>query len=135
MNRRQGRGSPLIDLALNRDPRDTARLAASMQLARRIAAAPAMAEMLTDELQPGPLADLPAAIRAGSSTYFHPTGTCRMGTGPDSVVDEQCRVHGIAALRVIDASVIPVNPHATTNLAVLMLAEHAVQLAQRVATR
>lgn len=120
---------PVLDLALNRDPRDTERLVAGVRLARNIAGQPALAELLTEELWPGDVADLPAAVRAGSSTYFHPTGTCRMGTGPDTVVDESCRLHGISALRVIDASVIPVNPHATTNLPVLMLAERAVQLA------
>ena len=119
---------PVLDLGLYRDPRDTTTMVAGVELVRRIATQPALAALLTRELQPGAVADLPTAIHAGSGTYFHPTGTCRMGTGAATVVDEHCRVHGITNLRVIDASVIPVNPHATTNLPTLMLAERALLL-------
>jgi len=46
-------------------------------------------------------------VRKDVSTWFHPVGTCRMGTGPDAVVDPNLRVHGIANLRVADASIMP----------------------------
>lgn len=118
--------APVLDLGLLRDPADTARLAAGVALVRRIAAQPALAGLLTGERSPGPDADLPAALHAGVGTYFHPTGTNRMGTGRDAVVDGRGRVHGVRGLRVLDASIIPVNPHATTNLAAMMLAERAL---------
>ncbi|MGH2618058.1 MAG: GMC family oxidoreductase [Thermomicrobiales bacterium] len=54
------------------------------------------------------------------STWFHPVGTCRMGIGVDAVVDPTLRVHGIAGLRVADASIMPdivsVNTHAASTM-------------------
>jgi choline dehydrogenase len=41
------------------------------------------------------------------STWFHPVGTCRMGAGPDAVVDPSLRVYGVTGLRVADASIMP----------------------------
>ncbi|HEY0442154.1 MAG TPA: GMC oxidoreductase, partial [Xanthobacteraceae bacterium] len=61
---------------------------------------------------------------------FHPTGTCRFGRAddPDAVVDPHCRVHGIGALRVIDASVMPVIPRGNTCIPTMMVAERAAEL-------
>jgi len=42
-------------------------------------------------------------IRNNSQTAYHPIGTCRMGSGPNTVVDEKLRVHGLEALRIADA--------------------------------
>ncbi len=55
----------------------------------------------------------------------HPVGTCRMGAAgdPRSVVDPSCRVLGFSGLRVIDASVMPENPRANTNVTTIMIAE------------
>jgi choline dehydrogenase len=63
-------------------------------------------------------------IRRGVGSYYHPVGTC--GIGP--VVDSALRVHGIAGLRVADASVIPVIPNAHPNATVLAIAEKAAEL-------
>lgn len=61
---------------------------------------------------------------------FHPAGTCRLGRSddPDAVVDPHCRVHGIGALRVVDASVMPVIPRANTCIPTMMVAERAAEL-------
>jgi choline dehydrogenase len=120
---------PVLDLNLLGDQRDRRRLAAGVELVRRIAAQPALAPHLGPELHPGAGADLDDVVRGNAATYFHPTGTCRMGDDDSSVVDAQCRVHGVAGLRVIDASVLPVSPRATTNLPVMTLAERAIALA------
>jgi 5-(hydroxymethyl)furfural/furfural oxidase len=55
----------------------------------------------------------------------HPVGTCRMGAADDprSVVDPDCRVLGLAGLRVIDASIMPENPRANTHLTTVMIGE------------
>ena len=66
-----------------------------------------------EELQPGANvqdeADLVAFIRRKAESIYHPVGTCRMGRAgdPDTVVDPQLRVVGVAGLRVVDASVMP----------------------------
>lgn len=64
------------------------------------------------------------ARRTGNSVY-HPAGTCRMGTGPAAVVDSHLRVHGVAGLRVADASVMPWVPSGNTNAPTVMIAERA----------
>jgi choline dehydrogenase len=64
-------------------------------------------------------------LRQRLSTSYHPVGTCRMGTGPDSVVDDRLRVHGIDGLRVVDASIIPDTLTANTNAATVMIGERA----------
>ncbi len=51
-----------------------------------------------------------------------------MGGGPDSVCDPQLRVRGIAALRVVDASVMPIVPGANTNGSTIMIAEKAADM-------
>ena len=61
-------------------------------------------------------------------TYFHPVGTCKLGTDPDAVVDLQLRVHGVEGLRVVDASVMPSLPAANTNATVLAIAERAAAI-------
>ena len=76
------------------------------------------------ELQP----DAPIAERTGK--YHHPVGTCRMGPpgDPDAVVDHAGRVHGMAGLRVVDASIMPSIPAANTNLPTMMVAERVASL-------
>ena len=66
-----------------------------------------------------------AFIRARGETIYHPVGTCRMGgvDDPLAVVDAQCRVIGIAGLRVVDASVIPALIGGNTNAPTIMIAE------------
>jgi choline dehydrogenase len=46
-----------------------------------------------------------------------------MGHHPMSVVDDQLRVHGLDALRVIDASVMPAVSSTNTNAPTIMIAE------------
>jgi choline dehydrogenase len=67
-------------------------------------------------------------IRATASTYFHPVGTCRIGTDQRAVVDPFLRVQGVEALRVVDASVMPAIVCANTNATVLAIAEKAAAL-------
>lgn len=56
-------------------------------------------------------------------TCWHPIGTCKMGNKNNSVVDEFCQVYGLTGLRVIDASVFPMQISSNTNTPVIMLAE------------
>jgi 5-(hydroxymethyl)furfural/furfural oxidase len=64
-------------------------------------------------------------IRQNVAGTFHPTGTCRMGRADDrgAVTDAAGRVHGVAGLRVIDASIMPTIPRGNTNIPTIMVAE------------
>ena len=66
---------------------------------------------------------------ANVGTSHHSSGTCKMGptSDPMAVVDQYCRVHGIEALRVVDASVMPDVVRANTNATTVMIAERAVE--------
>jgi choline dehydrogenase len=102
---------------------------AAIRLTRRICAAPALARYTPEEFKPGPGAqteeELARAAGDIGTTIFHPVGTCRMGRDPMAVVDERLRVHGIAALRVVDASVMPTITSGNTNAPTVMIAEKA----------
>jgi choline dehydrogenase-like flavoprotein len=103
-----------------------------MKLARRVVEQPAMDAYRAHEMAPGPDcrsdADWLAFARADGQTIYHTCGTARMGEGPGAVVDPSLRVHGIEALRVVDASIMPTIVSANTAAAVLMIAEKGADL-------
>jgi choline dehydrogenase len=113
---------------------------AGSKFLRRLAAAPSLAAVIAEELQPGPAVESDEAfvadIRRRASTVFHPVSTCRMGPDPrESVVDAALKVHGIDGLRVIDASVFPNVTSGNTNAPTLMVAEKGADLVLRDARR
>lgn len=69
--------------------------------------------------------DLLKAARDISQTIYHPTSTCRMGHDDHAVVDDRLRVHGISALRVADASIMPDIVSGNTNAPTIMIGEKA----------
>lgn len=104
---------------------DVDEMLAAVKFVRKIAAMPAMAEIIEQEVLPGASiqsdADLIQDFRKRSGTVYHPVSTCRMG--PDAtraVVDPRLRVHGIEGLRVIDASIFPDNITGNTNAASIL---------------
>jgi choline dehydrogenase len=103
----------------------------SLRLTRRIAAMPALAKYRPREVKPGVQfqSDEDLARLAGDigTTIFHPVGTCKMGPAgdPAAVVDARLRVHGVAGLRIADASVMPTITSGNTNAPTLMIAERA----------
>jgi choline dehydrogenase len=122
--------APQIDPGLLSDYRDVEDMLAGLLLARAVGTSPALAPWRTQEVFPGAAVQTGDQLqRAGNiGTYFHPVGTCRLGTGPDAVVDLQLRVHGVDGLRVVDASVMPSLPAANTNATVLAIAERAAAI-------
>jgi choline dehydrogenase-like flavoprotein len=67
-------------------------------------------------------------VRQYGSTVFHPTSTCKMGSDAMAVVDAALRVHGLEALRVVDASIMPAVVSGNTNAAAIMIAEKAADM-------
>jgi choline dehydrogenase-like flavoprotein len=110
--------------------RETAR--ECIRLVRRIYATPPLGDLILRETSPGSDIrsddELDAFTRRAAEVGHHPVGTCAMGTGPNSVVDPQLRVRGIAGLRVVDASVMPTVPGGNTNAPTIMIAEKAADL-------
>ncbi|MGA0828258.1 MAG: GMC family oxidoreductase [Gemmobacter sp.] len=105
---------------------DVAEMLAAVKMLRRIAAEPPLAEVIAEELRPGPAvqadADLIADFRARSGTVYHPSCTARMGPEPaQAVVDAHLRVHGVEGLRVCDASVFPTLIAGNTNAPAMMV--------------
>jgi choline dehydrogenase len=104
---------------------DVAEMLAAVKFLRTIASQPAMAEVIAEEVLPGPSVTGDDALtddfRRRSGTVYHPVSTCRMGTDPSfAVVDPRLRVHGIDGLRVIDASVFPAVISGNTNAAAIV---------------
>jgi choline dehydrogenase len=124
--------APLIDPGFLRDGHDVDRLAEGLELIRQAGAGPELSRAAQAEVWPG--ADvragrgLRAYIRSTVGSYYHPAGTCRMGSDAAAVVDLQLRVQGVTGLRVADASVLPVLPNAHPNATVLAVAERAAGL-------
>jgi choline dehydrogenase-like flavoprotein len=125
--------APAIDPRYLTDPggEDEATLLRGLRLARRILALEPLASFVDGEILPGAEArtddDLRAHLRALSQTLYHPAGTCRMGSDPESVVDPRLRVRGVEGLRVADASVMPKLPRGHTNWPTVMIAERAAR--------
>ena len=105
----------------------------SLRVTRTIVTQPALARYEPGELRPGMQfqSDEVLAKLAGDigTTIFHPVGTAKMApiTDPMAVVDAQLRVHGIANLRVADASIMPTITSGNTNSPTLMIAERAAE--------
>lgn len=123
----------MIDPALLDDERDAATMLEGLQTARDIATASALLPWRKAELLPGATVTGTRQLRAdgGIASYFHPVGTCKMGTGPDAVMDLELRVHGIEGLRVVDASVMPTLPAAYPNAPIIAIAERAAELIRK----
>ncbi|MEO9873598.1 MAG: choline dehydrogenase [Anderseniella sp.] len=126
-------GNPYDKPAMHFDylaaPGDLDELVEGVHKTRELVAQRAFDDLRGVELAPGPQVSSDAEIRdwvrSAATTDFHPCGTCRMGHGPDSVVDDQMRVHGIEGLSVVDASVIPQIMSANLNAPTQMIAARA----------
>jgi choline dehydrogenase len=102
-----------------------------IRLARKIFAQPAFDPYRGKEIQPGAAVqsddDLGAFMRDHAESAYHPCGTCRMGRAHDShaVVDPECRVIGVDALRVADSSIFPRITNGNLNAPSIMVGEKA----------
>jgi choline dehydrogenase len=127
--------NPSIDLEIENRfgsaPDDLRRLAAGVRFAMALGGAPALKPFCAEAISAPEDTDQQAVsdhIARTAFAFYHPVGTCRMGSDAHAVVDEQLRVRGVADLRVIDASVMPVVPRGNTNAPTIALAERAADL-------
>lgn len=118
-----------IDLGALREQADADALVASVRQCREIGRSQALAGWEPTEIYPGPEVadeDLEQYVRDSVVTYHHQVGTCKMGVDKLAVVDPTTfRVHGLAGLRIADASIMPLVPTGNTNAPAIMIAERA----------
>jgi len=110
---------------------DRAGFRACIRLTREIIGQTAFDRFRGEEIQPGALVTsddaVDAWIRDNAESAYHPSCTCKIGAPDDplAVLDPECRVRGIEALRVVDSSVFPTITNGNLNAPTIMLAEKA----------
>ena len=112
--------------------RDRREFRDAVKLTREIFAQKAFDPYRGPEIQPGDYAtsdaDIDAFVRARGDSAYHPSCTCKMGTDAMAVVDPQARVHGLEALRVVDASIMPSVVSGNLNAPTIMMAEKCADM-------
>lgn len=108
---------------------DVVRLLSGLRIARAWMNAPALEQIVGDEIAPGAACagddEVLDWVRQTAETTYHPVGTCKMGQDSMAVVDNRLRVHGLAGLRVADASIMPTLTSGNTNAPSIMIGEKA----------
>ena len=126
------KAAPLINPNYLGEDSDARRLLLGIGKARELNATRPFSRWGTREVLAGEHIQDEAGLRdfisRGTGTYYHPVGTCKIGTDDAAVVDPELRVHGIEGLRVADASVLPTVVCVNTNAASIMIGEKAADL-------
>jgi choline dehydrogenase len=123
---------PSIKLNYLSAERDRRVAVQSVNQARQIMTAKALAPHAPEEILPGPAIhtddELLREIGNIATTIFHPVGTCRMGVDDEAVVDPRLRFRGLHGLRIVDASIMPRITSGNTASPVVMIAEKAADM-------
>ena len=105
---------------------------AAMRKGRELMATSPMKEVTGEEIAPGAHlqtdAELLEWVAKNAETTYHPSGTCKMGSDSMAVVDSELRVHGIAGLRIADASIMPTLTSGNTNAPTIMIGEKCAEM-------
>jgi choline dehydrogenase-like flavoprotein len=122
--------SPVIDPNFLGEHEDVRTLMEGYRITQAIMSQSAFARYALRDMHPAPQGEaaIEQLVRSRADSIYHPIGTCRMGSDPLAVVDDELRVHGVAGLRVVDASVMPTLIGGNTNAPTIMIAEKAVDL-------
>ncbi|MEH6580017.1 MAG: choline dehydrogenase [Amphritea sp.] len=105
-----------------------------IRLSREILNQPALDDYRGDEIQPGMQItsdkEIDRWVRENVESAYHPSCTCKLGADDDpmAVLDSECRVRGIEALRVVDSSIFPTIPNGNLNAPTIMVAEKAADM-------
>ena len=123
---------PVINPNYLSEPEDMRLMVEIIKRTREIVTMPAFDSIRGTEISPGPAVksdkDMIAAIRAISSTSFHPVGTCKMGIDDMAVVDPELKVRGLNGLRIADASIMPTMNTGHPLAPTIMIAEKAADM-------
>ncbi len=123
---------PAINFNFLSSPPDAELTVRAVRIARAIMTAPAMVPFQASEAAPGAHRitddEILDWVKQAAETTYHPVGTCKMGSDPMAVVDAQLRVHGLAGLRVADASIMPTLTSGNTNAPSIMIGEKAADM-------
>ncbi|MEA2732644.1 MAG: choline dehydrogenase [Acetobacteraceae bacterium] len=126
------RRPPAINFNFLSSPIDAEITARAVRIARAVMTAPAMAHLQVTEVAPGASQttddEILDWVKQAAETTYHPVGTCKMGSDGMAVVDAQLRVHGIQALRIADASIMPALTSGNTNAPSIMIGEKAADM-------
>jgi choline dehydrogenase len=101
---------PIVDARFLSHADDVKAMAFGIEVCRDIGNSPAMKDFVKREVAPGKKLqgqEMQEFVRNGATTYYHQSGTCRMGKDNEAVVDAQLRVNGVQGLRIADSSIMP----------------------------
>lgn len=124
------RDKPMLDLGFLSTDADIAAVVRCIEFCRELGHQKAFAEITTGELIPGKKlskAEIANFARDCATSYYHPVGTCKMGTDRMAVVDPRLRVYGVEGLRVCDSSIMPTITTGNTNAPSQMIGAKAAQ--------
>ena len=123
---------PRIRFNYMQEQADWEEFRAGVRLTREVLAQEAFKPFAGAEISPGPDvnsdAEIDAYLKNAVESSYHPCGTCKMGSDDQSVVDAECRVHGLDGLRVVDSSIMPSIVSGNLNAPTIMMAERAADI-------
>ena len=121
---------PRVETNFLADPDDVRSALAAVAMAREVGNSAALRPFVAREVSPASTVEetVELFLRDAVETYWHQSGTARMGRVDGAVVDSRLRVHGVDGLRVADASVLPHVTVANTMAPSMVVGERAAEI-------